>query len=131
MIFVDTNYFLRLLLKDNEEQHELAKQLFLQAQEGKVKLFTSLIVIFEIYWLLTSFYKKSKEDIAKVLSDILSNEFIEIGNRQLFFEAVELYQNTKFDLEDSFNLVYAKSKDATDFKTFDKKLEKKFVNKAS
>ena len=43
MIFVDTNYFLRFLLKDNKLQHRKAKQLMLDSAQGKLKLFTSII----------------------------------------------------------------------------------------
>lgn len=35
MIFVDTNYFLRFLLKDNQAQYLQAKELFLSAAQGK------------------------------------------------------------------------------------------------
>ena len=57
MIFIDTNYFLRFLLKDNEKQFIEVKKLFEKAILGEIDLYTSLIVIFEIYWVLSSFYK--------------------------------------------------------------------------
>jgi len=60
MIFVDTNYFLRFLLKDIGKQHQKAKKLFEKAASGEIKLFTSMIVFFEIYWVLFSFYKRRR-----------------------------------------------------------------------
>jgi len=126
MIFVDTNYFLRFLLKDISHEHEKAKQLFLDGAEGKVKLFTSLLVVFEIYWVLSSFYEKEKVEIIKTLREILDLDFIRIDDKLLMKETLEIYQRTTLDLEDSFNLVYAHSKKAKEFKTFDKKLAKQF-----
>lgn len=60
MIFVDTNYFLRFLLADQEEQHQTAKALFKKAAIGEVDLFTSLIVFFEVYWVLGEFLQERK-----------------------------------------------------------------------
>lgn len=128
MIFVDTNYFLRLLLGDKVEQQEKTKQTFLQAAEGRIELFTSLVVIFEIYWVLTSFYQRQKAEISKTLTDILNLEFITLEEKELLRKAVSFYKETNFDLEDSFNLAFARSKKAIDFKTFDTKLQKFFLS---
>lgn len=128
MIFVDTNYFLRFLLNDVNEQHIEAKNLFITASEGKVELITSTIVFFEIYWVLSSFYEKDKYEIAEALQKILSLNFIELRERQILFNSVSQFQKTNFDLEDCFNFCYAKSRGVRSgsFKTFDKKLEKEF-----
>ena len=126
MTFVDTNYFLRFLLNDVNEQYRKAKKLFENAALGKVKLFTSMIVFFEIYWVLTSFYKKDKEQLIKVLSDLLLMSFVKLAERDLLKQALEVFTKSNLDLEDSFNLVYAKKKEAKVFKTFDKKLNQKF-----
>ena len=49
MIFIDTNYFLRLLVDDNVEQHRAAQQLFDRGAGGKVSLVTSVVVFFEVH----------------------------------------------------------------------------------
>lgn len=127
MIFVDTNYFLRFLLKDVDTQHQAAKELFVKGALGEKYLFTSAIVIFEIYWVLFSFYRKRKRDIAKILKDILKMRFIAIDERGILEEAVDIFTNSNLDLEDSFNLICAKKMGCSEFKTFDSKLEKKFT----
>ncbi len=129
MIFVDTNYFLRFLLKDNIRQHQEAKDLFLKGAKGQIKLFTSLLVIFEIYWVLTSFYRKQKGEATRVLGKILDLDFIKIQDKELLKEALGVYQKTTLELEDCYNLFLAKKKGAQDFKTFDKKLKKYFLSK--
>jgi len=126
MTFVDTNYFLRFLLADNLAQHQKAKELFLLAAEGKKKLFTSLVVFFEIYWVLTSFYEKNKSEVAQILNNILKIEFLGIESKEILKEALNIYKKTSLDLEDAYNIVYAKSKKASEFKTFDKNLLKFF-----
>lgn len=126
MIFVDTNYFLRLLLRDVQSQHRQAKELFQEGALGKTKLFISPIVFFEIYWVLSSFYQRKKSQIAKTLKDILKMDFVKLEKRVLLREALEIFSQTNLSLEDSFNLIYAQKMGAADFKTFDKKLSNQF-----
>jgi len=126
MIFVDTDYFLRLLIGDVKEQHQKAKTLFLKGAEGKLKLFTSIIVIFEIYWVLNSFYQKKKEKVIEILEKIFQLKFVKIENSNILQEAIKIYKITNLDLEDSYNLVLVKAKGIKIFKTFDRKLEKVF-----
>jgi predicted nucleic acid-binding protein len=57
MIFVDSNIFTRLFVKDGTGQHEKAKALFLLAQEGKAELVTEHPVLFELAWVLSYTYR--------------------------------------------------------------------------
>lgn len=128
MIFVDTNYFLRFLLSDNEDQHRQAKELFHSGAQGKCKLFSSTIVFFEIYWVLHSFYGKNKNELCNVLENILRLEFIGFEERGILHQAIHLFKESNLNFEDCFNYCYAKQRKATDIKTFDKILLKKFYS---
>lgn len=127
-MFVDTNYFFRFLFKDINDQYLKVETLFLSASEGKVSLITSTIVFFELYWVLKSYYKKNKAEIIQVLLKVLSFNFIKLEEREMLLSALSLFQKKSLDLEDCYNIYYAKSQrvKSSDFKTFDKKLEKEF-----
>lgn len=127
MRFVDTNYFLRYLLNDIDDQYQQAKELFLAGSEGKVALITSSLVFFEIFWVLRSFYNLNKENCIIALRNILKLSFIQLDERNILTNTVVLFEKTNLDLEDCYNLYYAKSKEVDSFKTFDKKLDKEFV----
>jgi predicted nucleic-acid-binding protein len=122
--FVDTNYFLRLLLKDNKKQFEIVYSFFQKGINKEVELFTSVIVFFEIYWVLSSFYKKKKNKIIEFLKLILKLNFIDFENRSILEEAINLFQKFNLDLEDCYNLAYAKSRKAHQLTTFDHILNK-------
>lgn len=128
MIFVDTNFFLRFLLGDNNKQSQLAKNLFEEGALGQKKLFTSMIVCFEVYWVLASFYKKDKKALVGILNDIMQMSFIKLKDRKCLAKAIEIYRKTNLDLEDAFNLAYAQQNKAADFATFDQKLLRSFQN---
>ena len=126
MIFVDTNFFLRFLREDIVAQAKEAGELFEAASHGKVRLLTSTIVFFEVYWVLTSFYRTSKGDVTRVLRGILAMSFIFLDERQTLVRAVDIFATTNIGLEDAYNLAYAHGQQAEEFKTFDKKLGKIF-----
>ncbi len=129
MIFVDTNYFIRFLLNDISEQHNLVKKLFTRASEKKVSLISSTIVFFEIYWVLSSYYGKEKSEIVAVLQKILRLTFIELPEREILLSSLILFKEVNLDLEDCYNLFFAKSQKVDTFGTFDKKLGKIFAEK--
>lgn len=123
MIFVDTNYFLRYFIKDVSSQHKTAKKLFTDGAKGSKKLFTSTIVIFEIYWVFSSFYEKTKNEVIDILKKAIALNFVEIIEREILKEALDLFSDSNLDFEDCYNLAFARNNRMKDFATFDKKLE--------
>lgn len=106
--FVDTNIFLRFLTKDEEKQYKACYRLFQKAKQGKIKLTTSSLVVFELIWTLISYYEEPKEDIIEKISSLLEFPNITIEEREIFLEALLLWQHTNIDFNDSFNAVWAK-----------------------
>ncbi len=124
MIFVDTNYFLRFLLKDIKSQHVKAEKLFEEAALGKEKLFSSVIVFFEIYWVMKSVYEKDKKEVVEILENVLKMDFVSWENDKLLHKVVEVYKNKNVEIEDAYNVVLIKNKRIKKIKTFDLKLKK-------
>lgn len=122
MTFVDTNYFLRFLLRDQEGQFQQVKKLFEEAAMGKQDLITAPLVLFELSWVLSSFYEKDKETVITVLKNLLHMQFIQWEQHPLLIEAVHTFQQHAISLEDAYYLVYAKQRQASSFATFDQKL---------
>lgn len=126
MEFIDTNYFLRFFLKDNRKQYLITKQFFLDGASGKIKLFTSTVVFFEVYWVLKSYYGKNKNDLERTLSKILRFTFIDFPQKENLEKALLIFEKENLSLEDCYNLVYSQENKASSFATFDKKLLKFF-----
>ena len=124
MIFVDTNYFIRFLLKDIKSQYLISRKLFERGLGGEVKLFSSVVVFFEIYWVFSSFYKKNKNDVIETLKKVLNLSFIRFENREVLEESLDMYKETSLELEDCYNIVLSKVEKCKKFATFDKKIKK-------
>ncbi len=131
MIFIDTNYFLRLLLNDVPEQTKTVRDFIEGASKNKSKLFTSVLVLFEVNWVLTSQYQQTKVQVIEAIDNILEIKIISLAKRHVLEKALKIYKEKKLSLEDCYHLAYAIEQDAKEFKTFDKKLEKEFKKLAS
>ena len=126
MTFVDTNYFLRFLLRDNESQYKKTKQLFIEASNGEIELTTSVIVFFEVYWVLKSFYGKNKSELSEILDKLLALTFIHLEEREILKNSLQFYEAYSLSFEDCYNLIYIKERGVKDLRSFDNKLLKVF-----
>jgi len=124
-VFVDTNVFLRFFVKDVVSQYEKARALFERAEEGKVKLETSELVIAEIVWVLESFYGFARKEVTEVIATLLASRNLKIASHARISEAVRLYASGNMDFIDAYNIAYIKSKEYTKIATFDSKHFKK------
>ncbi|MBI4225870.1 PIN domain-containing protein [Candidatus Roizmanbacteria bacterium] len=124
MIFVDTNYFLRYLLDDGSMQHKKATDLFVDGSKGEKKLLTSVLVIFEVMWVLGSTYKISKNEKIDIIQRILDMTFLKLEERDLLYKALEIYRQVTVEFEDCYNISFALKNKIENFATFDRKIIK-------
>lgn len=125
MIFVDTNYFLRFLLQDVSSQMQEAKQLFLKNAKGEISLATSIVVFFEVTWVLRKSFYKDKQALINSLMRVLDLK-VELEERVILVESIDLFKESNLSLEDCYNIVFARKQGIKTFKTFDIKLKKEF-----
>ena len=122
-VIVDTNVFLRFLLKDNHSLYKQALSLLTLAKQGKAKLLVPGIVIFEISFVLGSVYKFTKEEILQKIESLLAVSYLSIDEIAIFKQATTLCKNSNHSLADCFLVAKAKNQGIKLF-TFDKKLAK-------
>ena len=121
MIFVDTNIFTRLFVKDETGQHEKAKVLFMSAQDGKVELVTGHPVFFELAWVLSYTYKVSNSEILDMLESILSFGGLKVSDRDSIVLAISLARATNGSFADSYIVASLQQLQAKEVATFNKK----------
>lgn len=126
MTFIDTNFFIRFLENDHPVYSKITKELFTKAPESTESYCSSIVVLFEIYWLQKKFYQKPLSEIQQSLTNLFSLSFIAWENEAVLKQAVYSMHEFNFDLEDSYNFFFAKSQKVTNFATFDKKLISKW-----
>jgi predicted nucleic acid-binding protein len=118
--FIDTNIFLRYLTKDDASRYDKCREIFKNAVEGKASLTTSGIVIAELIWTLSSYYKVPKEDIIEKASIIISTENLHIPDKDIIADAIVLYSRKNIDYIDAYNAVFMKYHGLNKIYSYDK-----------
>lgn len=104
--FIDTNIFLRYLTGDDPVKYDRCREIFKKTVEGKTDLATSGIVIAELIWTLSSYYKVSKADVIEKVSIIVSTTNLHIPDKDIIADALVLYSRKNIDYIDAYNAVF-------------------------
>ena len=92
--FVDTNIFVRFLVRDSQKTFEECSAFFESLVDGHFSVCTSSSVIAEIHWLLKSYYKLEKRDIVDFVARALSMPHLGIDNRDEPMHANTLFRDS-------------------------------------
>lgn len=71
-VFLETSFFIRYFTEDDERKFKDCVKLLEIIEKGKVRPYTSNIVIFEILFVLTRLYKFSKKEVLDGVDRILA-----------------------------------------------------------
>ncbi|HEY7215402.1 MAG TPA: PIN domain-containing protein [Thermoanaerobaculia bacterium] len=122
-LWVDANVLLRFLTGEPESMAEQANRLMVRAERGEVLLLLSPLVVAEVVWVLKSFYRRSYDEISRVVIPLISAEGVETEDRELLIRAIELARDKNVDFSDAVLALQASRRseavctfDETDFK---------------
>lgn len=126
MVFIDTNYFVRLFVDDRSAHHAQANAFFLDASMHTDTYMSSTLAIFEVYWVLKRFYKLEKPRLVEAIEKILKMDFIDLLDRIVLLKALSRFSDSSLEFEDCFHLEIARDARCTGIATFDTKLSRAF-----
>ena len=102
---LDTNVLLRFLVGDVPNQQKQASEWFRQSELGKIKIIIPTIVIVESCFVLETFYKKNRSEIADSLEIFISQRWLRIEEREILKKLWPYYRN-KLHFVDSYLLAW-------------------------
>ncbi len=120
MKLIDANIIIRFLLKDHPIQSPAAKKLLSNFQE---RLLLSDVAAAEIIWLLTSYYKLSKEEAVEKIFSIFNFPNIE-SNKPILIRTLYFYRNFNIDYIDAYLAAYSEEEKLEGIYSFDKGFDK-------
>ena len=120
MKLLDTNLILRFLLKDDLKQFNSARIIFENPEEN---LYLNELVVAEVIWVLTSFYKFSKEKAGEKIYYLLKLPTIET-NRPLLMRTLYFYNNFNINFVDAYLVAFCEQNSLEGIYSFDKVLDK-------
>ena len=119
---LDTNVLVRFLVGDVPAQKKRAEHWFAEGEKAKRNIVVSTLVVAETAFVLESFYKKSRREIAEALEIFLSQRWLEIPEREVLLSALNVYKQ-KQHFVDCYLLSWSQT-NHSGILTFDKKLKK-------
>jgi predicted nucleic-acid-binding protein len=92
---VDTNLIVRYLVQDHEKHAKAAGKLFDACDRGDVMIVVLPVVLAECVFVLESFYRHPRTDIAAALGRLISSPGVEISEVTIHLDALNRYKATK------------------------------------
>lgn len=89
MIALDTNVLLRYLIQDEPKQGPAAARFVEQHLSAQQPGFVSLVVVFEMIWVMRSGYRLGAEDIATALARLLDAKQIRVERHAILENALQ------------------------------------------
>lgn len=118
-VFIDTNLFLRYLTNDQPKMADEVERLLRRAAAGRVTLVTHVLVIAEIVWTLSSFYKLTREDIRDKVIAIVNTQGVEVENAGLVLQAAISFAEKNVDFIDAYTAAWCAANLVPTVCTFD------------
>jgi len=109
-IWIDANVILRFITGDPPEMAKNVLELMARAEKGEVALRLSHIVAAEVVWVLSSFYKYSKGEIAETMIAFINAGGICPDNPALLIQALKDMAGNNVDFVDAYLAAIARTR---------------------
>jgi len=95
---LDTNIFLRVFVREDEEDYRVCRRLLDKIRNFEVEAVTAGVVLAEVSWVLGSYYRLPRQQAAEKLSSILKTRGLKVVDDYDWFNAAISYNehNVKF-----------------------------------
>jgi len=93
--------------------------MFRKAIEGEINITTSAIVIAELIWTLSSYYKVPKGEVIEKVSVIAGKESLFIPEKDVVADALVLYSRKNIDYIEAYNAVFMKYQGLREIYSYD------------
>ena len=123
---IDTNLIVRYLVQDHDKHARAAGRLFDACDRGDVVIVVLSVVLAECVFVLESFYRHPRTDIASALGRLISSPGVEISEATVHLNALNRYKGTKAHFVDCVIAATALAKNVP-VSTFDQDF-RKFVD---
>ena len=120
---VDTNLIIGYLVQDHEKHAKAAGRLFDACDRGDLVLIMLPAVLAECVFVLESFYRHARPDIASVLSRLISSPGVELSEVAIHLDALHRYKGTEVHFVDCLIAATAVA-ETTPVATFDQDFRK-------
>ena len=99
---LDTNVIIRFLMGDKNKKYKNLCRFFESLENGRHRCELKLIVLFQVIFVLKSFYKVQKADIAEAILNLLDYKGIIVKKKISIRSAIKLWRDNKMEIVDCY-----------------------------
>ena len=126
---IDTNVIVRFLIGDEDPKYKNLYNFFVQLEQGKIQVELKLIVLFQVIFVLTSFYKIPRPRVAEVLTDLLKYRGIKIKEKKTIKRMLFLWKEHSLDFVDCYLLALLEAEPQNVLYSYDKDFDRFGINR--
>lgn len=120
-VVIDANVFVTLLTGRDEKQYEAAQALLKDAEDGNLVAMLPQFVVFEVTYVLQSFYNVTGERLASMIRDLVTFPGVQTIDDCPWRRILEIWPDPLRDLADASIVAVATTNRYEAVATFDRK----------
>jgi predicted nucleic acid-binding protein len=120
--FIDTNVIVRHLTGDPPDQAERATKLLAAAGPGELRL--ADLVLAEVVYVLESFYKVPRAQVAEYARAVVAFPAIRVDDPAMLMRAIQVYEKDRLDFADAYLVAVAERSGVGVVVSFDKAIDR-------
>lgn len=120
---IDANVILRFLLGDNEELGPAAEAVILAVERGDLSVWCDSVILAEVVWVLSSFYKVERAKITECLLPLIQMKHFLMAEKDRMIRALKLFSGPVPHFGDACLCAVARDVSEGRIISFDRKLK--------
>ena len=117
---LDTNVIVGFLMADEDEKYKNLYPFFESLEKGERRVELKVIVLFQVIFVLKSFYKIPKEKIAEGMLDLLRYKGIFIKEKKIVLRMLEMWRDFNTEIVDCYLTVCMEKDDQMTLYSYDR-----------
>jgi predicted nucleic-acid-binding protein len=126
---LDTNVIVRFLTSSPDDKFIGVFGFFQDIEFGKINVELKIIVLFQTIFVLKSFYKVPKDQIAKAIKKLLTLKGLKIKDKKSIVRMIDIWESNNIEIVDAY-LVACLEKDSQNIiYSYDRDFDKFNINR--
>ena len=125
---IDTNVIIRYLVEDPESIDKKFKgvyNFFKKLETGEVKAYIPDLIIFQCYFVLTSYYQVPVDQVSDKLEKLVLFRGILMQDKKVICRCFQILQSDPIDIVDAYILAFSEENKLSSVYSFDSDLKKR------
>jgi predicted nucleic-acid-binding protein len=119
---IDTNVLVRHLTGDPPEMAKRATRFLSKSSPGDLVLVD--LVVAEVVYVLESFYKAPRGQVAEAVRSIIGFDAITVVDQETLLRTIEIYEVERLDFAEAYLVAVAESADIAQVVSFDQSIDR-------